>query len=179
MHALSPFVFITATAADPMPPIVKSRKPLGRTPRTLSSDRGSLISHLAATEAFARLSEQAHRLRHIQTLLETALPASLLPGTHVANIKQGKLIIHVASGAVAVKLRQMAPRLAASFLQQGQEVTGIEVKVQAHRRSVASPSTKPHKIIGSRPKEALRSLASGLGEDSPVKQALLKLLQNA
>ncbi len=136
------------------------------------------MNHLAAADAFARLSEQANRLQRLQTLLESALPAYLLPGTHVANLKRGKVVIHTDSGAVAVKLRQLAPRLAEGFIQQGQEVTGIEVKVQARRRASANARTKPLKVIGIRPKQALTSLASGLEDDSPVKLALLKLLRN-
>lgn len=136
------------------------------------------MNHLATADAFARLSEQANRLQRLQTLLESALPAYLLPGTHVANLKQGKVVIHADSGAVAVKLRQLAPRLAEGFIQQGQEVTGIEVKVQARRRTATTSRSKQPKLIGMRPKQALTSLASGLEDDSPVKLALLKLLRN-
>jgi len=136
------------------------------------------MKHLAAADAFARLSEQANRLQRLQTLLEAVLPAYLLPGTHVANLKRGKVVIHTDSGAVAVKLRQLAPRLAEGFIQQGQEVTGIEVKVQARWRAATNVRPKNPKTIGLRPKQALTSLASGLEDDSPVKQALLKLLRN-
>lgn len=136
------------------------------------------MNHLASTEAFARLSEQANRLQRLQTLLDAALPAYLLPGTHIANLKRGKVVIHADSGAVAVKLRQLAPRLAEGFIQQGQEVTGIEVRVQARRRPTTGTQHKQTRIIGLRPKQALTSLASGLENDSPVKQALLKLLRN-
>lgn len=136
------------------------------------------MKHLAAADAFARLSEQANRLQRLQTLLDAALPASLLPGTHIANLKHGKVVIHAASGAVAVKLRQLGPRLAEGFLQQGHEVTGIEVKVQAVRRTKTSTKALQPKVIGLRPKQALTSLASGLEDDSPVKLALLKLLRN-
>ncbi len=137
------------------------------------------MNHLAAAEAFARLSEQANRLQRLQILLDATLPAYLLPGTHVANLKRGKVVIHTDSGAVAVKLRQLAPRLAEGFVQQGQEVTGIEVRVQARRRPATSVRPKQSKVIGVRPKQALTSLASGLEDDSPVKRALMKLLRNA
>jgi hypothetical protein len=136
------------------------------------------MNHLATADAFARLAEQANRLRYLQTLLDAALPAYLLPGTHIANLKRGKVVIHTDSGAVAVKLRQLAPRLAEGFIQQGQEVTGIEVKVQARRRPATTVRQKQPKVIGIRPKQALTSLASGLEDDSPVKRALVKLLRN-
>jgi hypothetical protein len=153
-------------------------------PRTRNSTgafpgrRGTLKEHLAAADAFARIAEQASRLQRLQTLLEAALPAYLLPGTRVANLKRGKVVIHADSGAVAVKLRQLAPRLAEGFIQQGQEVTGIEVRVQARRRPTAGTRAQAPRTIGNKPKLALTSLASGLEEDSPVRRAILKLLSN-
>jgi len=137
------------------------------------------MDHLATADAFARLSGLAERLRHLQALLETELPAYLLPGTRVANLKRGKLVIHAASGAVAVKLRQLAPRLAAGFVQQGQEVTGIEVRVQAHQLTANGFRKKTAKSLGFRPKQALTSLAAGLTDGSPIKRALERLLKSS
>jgi hypothetical protein len=137
------------------------------------------MDHLAATDAFARLSDQANRLRRLQVLLDAALPAYLLPGTRIANLKRGTLVIHADSGAVAVKLRQLAPRLAAEFVQQGQEVTAIQVRVQARRATGPKGGKKRQNPLGLRPKQALTSLAAGLEEDSPVKRALDRLLSNA
>lgn len=136
------------------------------------------MNHLAAAEAYVRLSEQANRLRQLQALLDTSLPAYLQPGTHVANFKRGKIIIHADSGAVAVKLRQMAPTLAETFIQQGQEVTGIEVRVQARRPSRTTVRKKFVKQLGAHQKQVLTSLSSGLTEDSPLKLAIDRLLRN-
>ncbi|GAB1392516.1 hypothetical protein MASR1M60_06790 [Rhodocyclaceae bacterium] len=136
------------------------------------------MNHLAAAEAYVRLSEQANRLRQLQALLDTSLPAYLQPGTHVANFKRGKIIIHADSGAVAVKLRQMAPTLAETFIQQGQEVTGIEVRVQAKRPSRTTARKKFVKQLGAHQKQVLTSLSSGLTEDSPLKLAIDRLLRN-
>lgn len=141
--------------------------------------RGALTDHLAASDVFARLSGQADRLRQLQTYLDAILPAHLAPGTHIANLKQGKIVIHADSGAVAVKLRQMAPRLTEGFIQQGQEVIGIEVRVQPRRRFSPATRQKPPKILGARSKQSLTSLIAGLAEDSPVRRALEKLLRNA
>jgi hypothetical protein len=146
---------------------------------TFPSSRGTLKDYLTATDAVARLSEQAVRLQRLQSLLDAALPAYLSPGARIANLKRGKVVIHADSGAVAVKLRQLAPRLAESFIQQGQEVTGIEVRVQPRRRLSASSRPKLPKFLGERPKQALTSLASGLEEGSPIRLAVEKLLKNA
>lgn len=141
--------------------------------------RTALSDHLAAAAAFARLSGQVVRLRHMQTLLDAVLPAHLLPGTRIANLKRGRAVIHAASGAVAVKLRQLAPRLTENFVLQGQELTGIEVRVQARPPGGGVRPSAPAKQIGHRARLALNSLAAGLEGDSPVKQALERLLANA
>lgn len=107
------------------------------------------------------------------------MPAHLLPGTRIANLKHGKVVIHADSGAVAVKLRQLAPRLATGFCQQGLEVTGIEIKVQGRRTRQADPNKNLSRKIGLRPKHALTSLADGLEETSPIRRALEKLLRNS
>lgn len=136
------------------------------------------MDHLATAGPFARLSGQLENLRRLQTLLEPELPAYLLPGTRVANLKRGKLVIHAASGGVAVKLRQLAPRLAAHFVQQGQEVTAIEVRVQARGLMAGGTRRNAAKTLGFRSKQALTSLAAGLEEDSPIGRALARLLRN-
>lgn len=137
------------------------------------------MDHLGAADAYARLAMQAERLRRLQAMLDATLPAHLAPGTRIANLKRGKVIIHADSGAVAVKLRQLAPRLAAGFIQQGEEVTGIEVRVQASRPRMANAKRKVPKTLGLRTKQTLTSLAAGLTEGSPIQRALLKLLRNA
>jgi hypothetical protein len=153
--------------------------PKTRFTRSLPSHgRSSLKDHLAASDAYTRLAGQAERLRRLQTLLDAALPAYLAPGTRIANLKRGKVVIHADSGAVAVKLRQLAPRLAEGFIQQGQEVTGIEVRVQPGRWLSPALRQKPPKVLGIRTKQSLTSLAAGLAEDSPVRRALEKLLKN-
>lgn len=149
-----------------------------RSTGTFSSRPSTLKDHLFATDAFTRLSAHANLLRRLQTILDTALPAYLLPGTRIANLKRGKVVIHTDSGAVAVKLRQLAPRLTENFIQQGQEVTGIEVRVQAWRLAPGRIRPKQPMVIGARPKQALTSLMSGLEEGSPIRRAVEKLLKN-
>ncbi|MCX8087303.1 MAG: DUF721 domain-containing protein [Rhodocyclaceae bacterium] len=138
-----------------------------------------LKNHLATADAFARLADQANRLRRLQTQLDALLPAHLLPGTRIANLKRGKLVIHASSGAVAVKLRQLSPRLTEHFIQQGEQVTGIEVRVQASRSPSVNPRRKSQRTLGLRSKQALTSLAAGLTEDSPVRRAIARLLESS
>lgn len=107
------------------------------------------------------------------------LPISLAPAARVANLKRGKVVIHADSGAVAVKLRQLGPRLAAGFAQRGHEISGIEVRVQPGGR-ISPPKTKiPPKKLSLRAKRSLTSLAFGLPGDSPLKAAIERLLRSA
>ncbi len=158
-----------------MTPRPKSRLPGSPSP----NKRGLLKDHLATSAPFARLAGQAERLRQLQTLLDAALPVHLAPGARIANLKGGKVVIHADSGAVAVKLRQLAPRLADGFIQQGQEVSGIEVRVQPGRRPLSRAQKKQPKILGIPSKRSLTSLVEGLDPESPVRQALERLLKNA
>jgi len=158
-----------------MPLRQKTRLPVSPS----SSQRSSLKDHLVASESFVRLADQADRLRQLQILLDAALPAHLAPGTRVANLKRGKVVIHADSGAVAVKLRQLAPRLAESLVQQGAEVSGIEVRVQPGRRCFSQPQEKRPKFLSVPSKRSLTSLAAGLPPDSPLRRALEGFLKNA
>lgn len=67
----------------------------------------SLQDHLSTAEGTAQFAAHAQRLLRLQRLLETALPPTLLGHARVANLRQGKLIIHAANSAVAAKLRQI------------------------------------------------------------------------
>jgi len=72
----------------------------------------------------------------------------------------------------------LAPRLAEGFIQQGQEVNGIEVRVQPGWRPLPASRKKQPKTLGIQSKRSLTSLVAGLNEDSPVRRALEKLLKN-
>lgn len=145
--------------------------------RSSADKRGLLKDHLAASDAFARLAGQSHRLQRLQQLLDANLPAQLAPAAHVVNLKRGKVVIHADSGAVAVKLKQMGPRLAAFLMQQGEEVSGIEVKVQPARRRLSHTPRVIPKTLGAGAKRSLTSLIAGLTHESPLRGALDRLLK--
>lgn len=137
----------------------------------------SLQEYLLTAEGTARFAAHAQRLLRYQSLLESALPASLRDSARVANLRQGKLIIHAANAAVAAKLRQLAPRFTDLFLKDGAQLTQIEVKVQAKtppitrtvRESIAKPSEERE--------QALAAMTRTLPADSPLRGSLERLLQ--
>ncbi len=144
--------------------------------RTMRGASRTLEDCLSADAGLARLSAHARRLLHFQAVFESATP--LARQARVANLKSGKVVIHAANGAVAAKLRQVAPRLVSVFSSEGAEVTGIDIKVQP---GTATPPTMAHKArtaIGSKQKQALTLLLEGLPEGSPLRSALTRLLKN-
>jgi hypothetical protein len=137
----------------------------------------SLEDCLMADAGLARFSTHARKLMRLQRIFESATP--LARYSRVANLRLGKIVIYAVNGAVAAKLRQMEPRLAAVFLNEAQEVTGIDIRVQP---GDGNPSPGEQTIpsgISNTQKHALTSLADGLPEESALKAALTRLVRRA
>lgn len=134
----------------------------------------SLEDCLMADTGVARLSAHARRLLKLQRIFESATP--LARQSRVANLKLGRIVIFATNGAVAAKLRQIAPRLTAAFRSEAAEVTGIDFRVQpATAQPPASPAASPA-TIGRTQKQALTSLIAGLPDGSALKAALVRLV---
>lgn len=125
----------------------------------------------------AKLTAHAGRLLQLQRVLELALPRPLARVCRVANLRLGKLVIHATNGAVAVKLRQVVPGLSEKLRQNGLEVNEIEVKVQPVSTASPQAQAKPQRSVGKEAKQGLTTLAQSLPEDSPVRQALQRLIE--
>lgn len=137
----------------------------------------SLEDCLKAEGGLARLTGHASRLLRLQRVLEAAAPRAQVRGARVANFKLGKLVLHADNAAVAAKLRQIVPTLIDVFRREAAEVTGIEIKVQP--RSVKrTPAKEPRTALGNHAKQGLTSLAKNLPEDSPLGEALRRLVKH-
>jgi hypothetical protein len=133
---------------------------------------GDVIANSGDLQALAR---QAQGLKVLELLLLESTPAALAVASRVAHLKTGTLVILAENGAVAAKLRQLAPRLLAYFRERGIEVTGIRVDVQVkpHKIKAEDDVTKP-----ALPPDAIKefsALANALPE-SPLKSALERLV---
>jgi hypothetical protein len=94
----------------------------------------------------------------------------------VLQLNRQAVVIAATNGAVAAKLRQMAPELISLFQARGCEVTGIQIKVQvANPTPVIQP--KPRQL-GKAARDALNELDENLAE-SPLKSALRRLAKRA
>jgi hypothetical protein len=136
-----------------------------------------VIEHLESEAHIARFTLQAERLLRIQRQFDAVLPPRLRRQARVANLRAGKLLIHVANAAAAAKIRQLLPRLTQDFLGGTANVTEIEVRVQAN---LPAPETAPHQPppLPSAARQAeLASLQQGLPVDSPLANSLARLLK--
>ena len=139
----------------------------------------SLDAYLNSAGGLAHLSAHAGRLVKLQRVFEGIAPSYLAASSHVANCNLGKVVIHADSGAVAAKLRQMLPSLVDEFSLKGAEITEIQVKVQPanaapqHKKKMIAPS------VGASTKSELRRLAGELPADSPLKDALERLVDRS
>lgn len=138
------------------------------------------LSHLLdSDDGIGRLSAHATRLQQLQHAYEKAVPAALARSSRVANLKQGRIVIHAENGAVATKITQVAPRLADVFLKAGAQVSEVQVKVQPLGEHQAG-RVSPHQAALLGPvRDEIVSLAQALPETSPLKSALARLARTA
>lgn len=133
---------------------------------------------LNADQAMARLAAHAGRLQKLQSLFAEAVPASLARYCRVANFKAGALIIHAENGAVAAKLRQMAPTLTGEFRQKNEEITEIRIKVQPLDAALQHKPGVTAAPLGDAGRASLSRLSETL-PDGPLRESLQRFLQRS
>jgi hypothetical protein len=97
--------------------------------------------------------------------------------SQVANYKLGIVVIVAANGAIATKLRHLAPRLRDEFCRLNTEVTEVCVRVQACTTSPNPAPIKGNKLTPAAI-QSLERLSATLDEDSALRQALDSMLRN-
>ena len=133
-----------------------------------------LDSFLESADGAGKVLAHARLLIKLARLYREIAPTHLSQASSLANFKSGIIVIHAVSGAVAAKLRQLAPTLADGFSKRGIECNGVQVKVQARKFDVQSmASTK--KPLSMRTSQELSGLRDSL-PDSPLRAALEGLL---
>lgn len=134
---------------------------------------------LRSSKQLARLADHAARLAELQRIYARVAPVNLASCSQVANLKLGRIVILATNGGVAAKIRQLIPTLVREFSKSGAEVTGVEVRVQVavhNEYPVAAP--KP-KALGSETKREICALAERLPAESPLRQALERLVRRS
>ncbi len=122
------------------------------------------------------LSRAAHRLAELERLLSEAIPRALSEATRIEGFRAGTLVVSADNAAVAVKLKQLAPRLLLQIRERDPEVTGIRVEVQPAREAGARVKKSGKHAIGAATLTEFQNLADGLAESS-LKSALERFVQ--
>lgn len=133
-----------------------------------------LNSYLASNLELRQLSSKAGQLAALQRHYETIAPASLALNSRILRLQQQTMTIAANNGAIATKLRQMAPELISLFQARGCEVTVIQIRVQVMSSPRITPPTPRKMSISAR--DALNELDANLAE-SPLKSALRRLIR--
>ena len=139
--------------------------------------QNSLENYLEAADGAGKVMAHARLLIKLTHLYREIAPTHLGQASSLANYKSGIIVIHAVSGALAAKLRQMAPTLAESFSKRGIECNGVQVKVQARKINTQSRAST-QKPLSSRSSRSLEDLRDSL-PDSPLRSALESLLTHA
>lgn len=134
-----------------------------------------LQSYFTSTASLAALAERVAHLSDLQLLWEKLAPSPLAGMCRVSGLQDRVLVLYANNGAIAAKVRQLAPTLLEKFQKRGLEVTSILVRVQA---GYFPPRERPPKALRLGPAgfDRLRQLAGRL-EDSPLRQALEAMLE--
>ena len=139
--------------------------------------QNSLEDFLEAPDGASKVLAHARLLLRLTRLYQTIAPAHLAAASHLANYKSGIVVIHATNGAVATKLKQLAPTLADGFSRKGIECNGVQVKVQARESGTQSRTSDP-KPLSSSASRSLSDLRDSLPE-SPLRTALQTLIERA
>ena len=137
----------------------------------------SIERYLEASDGAGKIVAHARLLIQLARIYQQIAPQHLSAASTLANYKSGSIVIHATSGAVAAKLRQLAPTLADGFRRQGVECSDLQVKVQAHKTVQQSTSStiKPLTPAASRAIEGLRDTLP----PTPLRSALETLLRRS
>jgi len=125
-----------------------------------------------------RLKAHAAKLSRLQAHVAEALPPYLAGLCHVANLKDGVLVIHAHNGAIAAKLRQASPRLLSALAAQGVLLSSI--KVATRPPTSVPPQREPTlRDVSHSTCDSLHTLAEELPEDDPLRKALERFVQHS
>jgi hypothetical protein len=134
--------------------------------------------YLGTGDALARLKDHAGRLMRLQTVLEQHLPPALVSACSVANFKGDTLVLLANGGAVAARLKQIAPTLVQQFLAAGLPIQTIQVKVKVieEHETVRPPTQRTLSAASSR---SLADFSSTLPPESPLRESLERLINRS
>lgn len=140
----------------------------------------SLQHYLQASDGAGKLMAHARLLIQLRHAYQEIAPNYLHQASVPANYRNDAsnrriVVIHAQNGAVAAKLRQIAPRLAEGFCKRGVECNEVQVKVQASRTTPPSPDPRC-KPLSARTYDTLARLRDDLPQRGALQRSLSILL---
>ncbi len=134
-----------------------------------------LDSFFSAAPELHQLCTHAYRLQQLRTALQKAVPSSLAPACIVSSLQQGVLTVHTENGAVALKLKQMAPRLLQSMQEIDSSIISLRIIVQIRDRNQTRTRNKPRISPGGF--NILSEFAENL-QDPALKSAVRQIIEH-
>lgn len=89
-----------------------------------------LSALIGNTSGLSALNRTLQHITALQRLYEVCAPPEMVSMSRVVGDRDGTWIIAADNGAIAAKLRQLAPRLLKNLQKQRAQVTGIQIQVQ-------------------------------------------------
>ena len=149
-----------------------NRNPSGRAPTRARV----LRDWLAAPGDVRAVTEHARPLLALQSMLDACLPAPLRGQVRVSNFRQGILVAGVGGGALAHRLRTLAPQLVEAL--RAREVAVVELRAEVRPTELAPPPPPKRAVLGPNARESIERLAASLPE-SPMRAALERMARRA
>ena len=122
------------------------------------------------------LTAQAEKITQLQKIWGSIVPPPFNQNSHTGLVSNGQITVYTSNGAVAAKLKLLAPQLLKKLQKEGLEVTSIRVEVQVKSQPRA-PARIPMRV-SQRAAQTLLGLAKSL-PDSPLRTALNRLAKRA
>ncbi len=139
------------------------------------------LSMLSQSTEHQELFSRINQLNNMQQTFLTIIPSYLAQSCSLGKIINQKLTILADNGAIASKLKLIAPSMLLQLQKLGWDITSIQISVQAHYYAKNSPALIKKERDKKKPKlsqtgiESLEQLAASL-TDSALKNAIQSLL---
>lgn len=133
-----------------------------------------LKSLMSSNHELRALFSTVQTLTELQQHFSRVTPPHFAQASQILGLRHGTLSIAMSNGALAAKLRQLAPEIVTKLQNRGCEVSGIRVKVQVNYTPV-TPKPVP-RLLTKTAQHELLTLSEHLG-DTPLRHALEKLAQ--
>jgi hypothetical protein len=121
------------------------------------------------------IAGQAEMLANLQRSWNSVVPEPLRKFTRTGRLEHRSITVFADNGAVAAKIKLLAPTLLKNLQIKGVDVTSIRVEVQV--QSARAKPSKPSRRLSFYAAVSLTQLAETLPE-SPLREAIERLAKN-